>query len=260
MPASSRGAPARRRSITFTELTAASPESLAAAFAAPPEEAAPWVEAAARYGIAGAQTRWGQMLLEGLGVPKDERAALAWFKAAAGAGDAEGMTMLGRCHELGWGTPVDYAAAVYHFRRSAELGFDWGQYNLANMLMRGDGVARDRDAALRWYRAAAAQGHAKSINVVARAMEEGWDAPPDPAGAVRLYRLSAERGDFRGQFNLGTLLTDEGQIAEAVHWFRASARLANATFRRSMLTRLAERQEPEIRAVLAEVEAMLAAA
>ncbi|WP_187829917.1 tetratricopeptide repeat protein [Siccirubricoccus phaeus] len=252
-----RRAPARRQ-VSFTELTAAGPEALAAAFSAPPEEAAPWVEAAARYGIARAQTRWGQMLLDGLGVPQDEAAALFWFKSAAAAGEPEGMNMLGRCYELGRATPVDHAAAVACFRRSAEAGFDWGQYNYANMLLRGDGVAPDRAAALRWYRAAAAQGHAKSINMVARYMEEGWDMPRDPDGAARLYRLAAEGGDFRGQFNLGVLLTDAGRIEEAAQWFREAARLANPAFRRSMLARLAGRQEPEIRAVIAEVTAMLA--
>lgn len=254
-----RRAPARRRSVSFSELMAASPEALEAALNGPPEEAAPWLEAAARYGIAKAQTRWGQLLLDGLGVAQDRAAALVWFKSASAAGEPEGMNMLGRCHELGWATPIDYLAAVECFRRSAEMGFDWGQYNYANMLFRGDGVAKDRARAWRWYRAAAAQGHAKSLNMLARYMEEGWDMPRDLAGAARLYRLSAEGGDFRGQFNLGVLLTDEGRIAEAIRWFRESARLANVPFRRSILTRLANRQEPEIRTVIAEVEAMLVA-
>lgn len=253
-----RPAPAPRRSISFAELNEAGPDKLAAAFGAPPEEAAPWVEAAAKYGMARAQTLWGQMLLDGHGVAQDRDAAFFWFGSAAGAGEPEGMNMLGRCHELGWGTAIDFGEAVAWFRRSAEAGFDWGQYNYANMLLRGDGVAMDRAAALGWYRAAAAQGHAKSLNMLARYMEEGWEMPRDPEGAVKLYLLSAERGDFRGQFNLGTLLTGLGRIEEAAHWFRESARLANEPFRRSLLTRLSDRPEPEIRAVIAEVEAMLA--
>lgn len=232
----------------------ASPEALASAFAAPPEQAAPWVEAAAKYGIARAQVLWGQILLDGLGgVPQDRMAAAEWFRSAAEAGDAEGMNMLGRCHELGWGVPADAKMAAAWFRRAAEAGLDWGQYNLGNMHFRGRGVARDRAEALRWYRRAAAQGHAKAINMVARYLEEGWEGPRDPARAARLYALSAERGDFRGQFNLATLLTAHGRLEEAAMWFRRAAGGAHAAFRQEMADRLSSRPEPELRAIAREI-------
>ena len=237
----------------------ASPEQLAAAFAAPPEEAAPWIEAAAKLGMARAQALWGQYLLDAIGgVRHDPVAAVEWFRAAATAGDALGMNMLGRCLENGWGAPMDYVEAVRWFRAAAEAGLDWGQYNLANMLLRGDGVAEDRAEALRWYHAAAAQGHAKSINMVARFHEEGWVIPRDPQRAAQLYAASAQRGDFRGQFNLGVLLTAEGRIEDAVHWFREAARIAHDTFRRGMAEKLAARAEPELQAIAAEIREGLA--
>ncbi|MBR0680273.1 sel1 repeat family protein [Roseomonas eburnea] len=237
----------------------ASPEHLAAVFAAPPEEAAPWVEAAAKYGMPRAMVFWGHFLLDGLGgVTQDRAAACEWFRIAATAGEVEGMNMLGRCLENGWGTAVDEAEATRWFRRAAERGFDWGQYNVGNMYLQGRGVPEDRAEALRWYRAAAAQGHAKSINMVARFLEEGWEGPVDPQGAARLYALSAERGDFRGQFNLGALLTAEGRIDEAAHWFRMAAQNAHETFRRGMVERLAARPEPELRAIAGEIRESLA--
>jgi len=163
------------------------------------------------------------------------------------------MNMLGRCLENGWGVPVDYAEAVRWFRGAAEAGFDWGQYNLANMYLRGDGVAEDRAEALRWYRAAAAQDHAKSLNMVARFFEEGWVVPRDPQRAAQLYAISAERGDFRGQFNLGVLLTGQGRIEDAVRWFREAARGAHDMFRRGMVERLSARPEAALQAVAAEI-------
>ncbi len=245
--------PARPR-VSFDEIRDATPEALAAAFAAPPEAAAPWVEAAAKYGIARAMVFWGQILLDGLGgVAQDRAAAAAWFRAAAEAGEPEGTNMLGRCLENGWGVAEDQAAAAGWFRRAAEAGLDWGQYNLGNMFFRGRGVAEDRVEALAWYRRAAAQGHAKSINMVARYLEEGWEGPRDPAAAARLYALSAERGDFRGQFNLAALLTAEGRIEEAAAWFRRAAAGAHAAFRRAMAERLASRPEPELRALAEEI-------
>lgn len=237
----------------------ASPEQLAAAFAAPPEEAAPWIEAAAKLGMARAQALWGQYLLDAIGgVRRDPVAAIEWFRAAATAGDALGMNMLGRCLENGWAAAVDYVEAVRWFRAAAEAGFDWGQYNFANMLLRGDGIAEDRAEALRWYRAAAGQGHAKSINMVARFHEEGWVVPRDPQRAAQLYAASAERGDFRGQFNLGVLLAAQGHMEDAIPWFREAARIAHDTFRRGMVERLSARPEPELQAVAREIAATAA--
>ncbi|MBR0650969.1 sel1 repeat family protein [Roseomonas terrae] len=255
-----RNRPARpqRRTIPLSTIQQASPETLAAAFAAPPEEAAPWIEAAAMLGQARAQVLWGQYLLDALGgVARDQAAAAEWFRSAARAGDAAGMNMLGRCYENGWGIAADYAEAVRWFRGAAEAGFDWGQYNLANMYLRGDGIAEDRAEALRWYHAAAAQGHAKSINMVARFYEEGWVVARDPARAALLYAASAERGDFRGQFNLGVLLADRGEMDEATRWFREAARTAHDDFRRGMVERLAARPEPALRQVAAEIAAGL---
>ncbi len=252
--------PARppRPQVSFSMIREAGPERLAAAFAAPPEEAAPWIEAAAKLGMARAQALWGQYLLDAIGgARRDPVSAVAWFRAAATAGDPLGMNMLGRCLENGWGAPVDYVEAVRWFRAAAEAGLDWGQYNLANMYLRGDGIAEDRVEALRWYHAAAAQGHAKSINMVARFHEEGWVVPRDPARAALLYAASAERGDFRGQFNLGVLLAAQGRMEDAIPWFREAARIAHDAFRRGMVERLAARPEPELRQVAAEIAAAL---
>jgi TPR repeat protein len=247
-----------RPQLPFSTIREASPERLAAAFAAPPEEAAPWIEAAAKAGQARAQALWGQYLLDAMGgVQRDPAAAVDWFRAAAEAGEALGMNMLGRCYENGWGIGVDYEQAVRWFRAAAEAGLDWGQYNFANMLLRGDGIAEDRSEALRWYRAAAAQGHAKSINMVARFFEEGWVEPRDPQRAAALYAISAERGDFRGQFNLGVLLTAQGDIEGAVRWFREAGRGAHEAFRRGMVDRLASRPEPELQAVAREIASSL---
>ncbi|MBR0671894.1 tetratricopeptide repeat protein [Neoroseomonas soli] len=250
-------APPRRR-VSFDEFRGAGPDALAAIFAAPPEEAAPWVEAAAKYGIARAMVFWGQILLDGLGgVPQDRKAAAEWFRAAAEAGEAEGMNMLGRCYELGWGVPADAGRAAEWFRKAAEAALDWGQYNLGNLYFRGAGVELDRAEALRWYRLAAAQGHAKSLNMVARFLEEGWEGPANPRAASRLYALSAEGGDFRGQFNLAALLAADGRIEDATHWFRQAARGAHVAFRRGMVERLSSRPEPELRAIAAEIASAL---
>ena len=228
----------RLRSMTHAELRTL--------LAGDPATAAPWIQAAARYGVAEAQLRLGQMLLDGLGAPKDEAAALTWFLQAAKTGAADAMNMVGRCHENGWGTPVDLPIAADWYRRSAEAGHDWGEYNYANMLFDGRGLARDEAAAVIWYRRAADQGHARAMNLLARCFEEGWGTPHDEAMAFAWYRRSAEGGYFRAQFNYGSILAAHDRIDEALSWFDQACRAAPAESLPSMVDVLLQQTDPKL--------------
>ncbi len=182
-------------------------------------KAVPWIVSAARYGLAEAQVRLGQMLLDGVGVARDDAAAVTWFLRAANKGSSEAMNMAGRCHENGWGVAQDLATAAAWYRSSADAGYDWGQYNYANMLFDGRGVALDREQALLWYQRAADSGHARAMNLLARCHEEGWGTSPNPALAHAWYARSAHGGYFRAQFNYATVLASMGRFDEAVVWF-----------------------------------------
>jgi uncharacterized protein len=246
--------------ITLAQIREASAEQLAAAFAGPAEEAARWIAAAARAGHLDAVLLYGQILADGRGVRQDRVAAFGWFGVAAQAGDVRGITMLGRCHELGWGTPVDFPTAAALYAQAAARGYDWAQYNLATLYARGAGVAEDRAKALQLFRAAAAQGHAKSLTVLGRFLEEGWEGTPrDPAAAYALYAQAAKAGDFRAQFNLGTLLVEDGRADEALPWFRQAAASGSPDMLAVMAQRLSTRPEAPLRALAAEVAARLAA-
>jgi TPR repeat protein len=224
----------------------ATAEQLTAAFAGPPEEAARWIAAAARAGMVEAQILYGQILLEGRGVAADPAAAFAWFRTAATTGNVRAETMLGRCHELGWGTPIDLPRALEIYLEGAKRGYDWAQYNLASLLAR-DGR---RAEAFRWFRAAAGQGHAKSMTVLGRYLEEGWETPRDPAGAHALYARAAALGDFRAQFNMGTLAASP---EEALGWFTKAAASGSPGFLGQMAEALGKRPEPELQALSAEI-------
>ncbi|MGY4802808.1 tetratricopeptide repeat protein [Teichococcus aerofrigidensis] len=233
--------------ISLAQVREASAEQLARAFSGPPAEAARWIAAAARAGMVEAQFLYGQILLEGRGVPEDRRGALGWFQVAAGAGHLPSLTMVGRCHELGWGTTADLPRAATFYRQAAEQGFDWAQYNLATLLARGAGLPQDRAAALAWFRRAAAQGHAKSMTVLGRYLEAGWAGPPDPAAARALYARAAAAGEFRAQFNMGSLALEVGQEEAALDWFRRAAETGSPGFLGSMAERLLTRPEPAVR-------------
>ena len=137
------------KSITAADISATTPEQLAA-LRGPPEAYAAWIQAAADLGLLEAQAILGQMLLDGHGMARDPEAALGWFKRAAQADHLMSINMVGRCYENGWGVARDETVAAYWFRLAADRGLDWGMYNYAHMLRDGrGGVARDPAAALR---------------------------------------------------------------------------------------------------------------
>ena len=210
-------------------------------------EPAAWLESAARYGLAEAQLRLGQLLLDRQ--PPDAAAALAWFGRAAAQGSAEAMNMVGRCLENGWGGVVDLPGAADWYQRAAGAGLDWGQYNYANLLFDGRGIGQDQAEACVWYARAAAQGHARAMNLLARACEEGWGVARDPAAAGDWYRRSAEAGYFRAQYNHATLLAADGQLAEAVGWFERALAGAPVEARASMAQALSRHPDPRIAAL-----------
>lgn len=243
-----------RPPLSYAQITGKSPEELARLLDGDPAEAARLLGAAARYGVVEAQAAYAQLLLDGRGLKRDPEAAYRWFAIAAGAGLLDATNMLGRCHELGWGVPADTVQAAKHYRDAAQRGLDWGQYNYANLLARGAGVAQDRDEALLWYRRAADQGHAKSMNLVGRFVEEGWGGvAADPVAAADWYRRAAEGGDFRGQFNHGSVLARRGEVEEAAVWFRKAAATGTLGFLRSMAAHLAQQPVAGLRAIGIEV-------
>lgn len=206
------------------------PDAIAARLSGPPEERAAFVRDAAEAGVAEAQAVYGQMLLDGAGVPADPRSALGWFTRAAAQHHVMALNMVGRCYDLGWGTAVDKTRAADCYRIAAERGLDWGMYNYATLLALGEGVAEDRATALDWLQRAAAMGNAKAINFVGSFAEDGWAGPRDMAKAADCYRRAADGDDFRGCFNHARMLLDAGQVEAALPWLERAATLGNPRF------------------------------
>ncbi|MDX6806990.1 tetratricopeptide repeat protein [Terrihabitans rhizophilus] len=250
----------------FDEVMALGGDALRELVAADPAAAAPYLEAAAKYGLVNAQLAWARMLLHGEGVRRDSEAAARWFAAAAGSGNAEAENMLGRCHEHGWGVEPSREAAVRHYEAAAGKGDVWGMYNLAQLLLAGNPDEDDQRRALDLHRTAAEAGHAKSMNVVGRFCEEGWHMPKDRGAAKGWYRKAAkgwyrkaaEGGDYWAQFNLGRmLLVGEGDVAAAAHWLGRAADEGNPEFAASIAPALLARPELEIRVIGERIEARI---
>lgn len=210
-----------------------SAEALAARLAQPGPDRVALIREAAESGVAQAQLLLGQMLLDGVELPADPRAAFGWFNRAAAGHDMFALNMVGRCYELGWGTPIDMARAAECYRVAAEQGVAEAMYNHATRLALGEGVAQDHHAALGWFRRAAqAPGliGAKAANYIGSFHEDGWAVSPDRDEALRNYWIAAEGGDFRGQFNLARLLAEDGALDEALAWLARVRETATQEF------------------------------
>ncbi|MGI4732598.1 MAG: tetratricopeptide repeat protein [Janthinobacterium lividum] len=214
--------------MTGAELDALTPAEVEGLLSGPGRAA--FLSGAAEIGIAEAQLVYGQMLLDGAGVERDERAALGWFVRAAGQGHVLALNMVGRCYDQGWGTRVDKARAAQAFRIAAERGSDWAMYNYATLLALGEGVAQDRAAALGWLERAAGLGNAKALNFVGSFHEDGWVVARDLRKAASCYARAANAGDFRAMFNHARMLTDAGRTGDALRWVARAGRAGNAAF------------------------------
>jgi uncharacterized protein len=216
--------------LPINRLNAMSAEALAECLSGPPEARAALLHEAAEAGLADAQALYGQILLDGAGVPRDAAAAFGWFSKAARQGHLMALNMVGRCYDLGWGATIDKARAAACFGVAAERGLEWGMYNYATALALGEGVAEDKPAALELFRKAAALGNAKAANYVGSFHEDGWVVSRDLALAEHHYRIAAEGGDFRGQFNLARLLAARGEQGEALAWLGRVRHAATPAF------------------------------
>jgi len=196
----------------------------------PPESVAAFVRDVAEAGSAEAQAVYGQMLLDGYGIPTDGKEAIRWFARAAEQGHLIAINMIGRCYDLGWGVDIDKARAAEWYKAAALRGLDWGMYNYGTLLALGHGVPQDRAEALRWFDAAAAMGNAKAINFVGSFHEDGWVVERNLEVAAECYRRAAAGGDFRGAFNHARMLAASGKIREALTWLRRCGETATSAF------------------------------
>ncbi len=233
----------------MTSLDSLSPEDVAVRLAGPPGERAAFLRNAAEQGHAEAQAVYGQMLLDGIGVGADPRAALGWFVRAAAQHHLMALNMVGRCYDLGWGVGVDEARAAECYRVAATRGLVEAIYNYATLLTLGRGVTEDKAAALALFERAATLGYAKAVNYVGSFAEDGWACERDLVRAAACYAQAAEGGDFRGAFNHARMMLIDGKIEEAGLWLRRAIADSTPGFSNKVRQWMAAHNIAEVRAV-----------
>ena len=136
--------------------------------------AAELYEKAAKLGAIRAMTAYGNILSQGIGVPKDPIEAHKWLEKAADSGDADAQFLVGRNYERGQGgVDKDMATALQWYRKSAENDNSDAMNNLAVMYVLGEGVASDVNEAARWYQNAAEKGNGNAMFNLAALYDDG---------------------------------------------------------------------------------------
>ncbi len=178
-------------------------------------------------GTALAQYRYGQVLLEGRGGPRDLNGAVQWLQQAVAQDHLAATTLLARVYLSAPEDQRNPAAAATLLARSAARGDREAQYYLALLSSAGDGLIKDEAAAVNWLLAAAEQDHVAAQYSLSRAYARGAGTPENPAKALHWMTRAAEAGHGEAQFYLA-LTYERGQgvaqsLSAALRWYRASA-------------------------------------
>jgi len=164
------------------------------------EEAAHWLDRAAKLGFAPGQFRLGGLYEKGIGVKKNLATARDLYRAAADKGHAKAMHNLAVLYAEGVDGAADYRTASQWFRKAADHGIADSQYNLGILYARGIGVEQNFAESYKWFMLAADHGDkdaAKKRDEVAahldqqslaaaRQAAQSWTAEPQPAEATEL--------------------------------------------------------------------------
>lgn len=131
----------------------------------PDATAADWYRKAAEAGVVQAQSNYGLALMQGKGVPRDEKAAVDWFVRAADQGDPDVQNWLGLCYQDGrCGVLIDDAEAARWYMRAADSGDADAQAELGAMYKEGRGVEKDDEKALDYFMTAADAGSQAALD------------------------------------------------------------------------------------------------
>lgn len=169
----------------------------------------------------------GHLLVDGLGVEKDDHRAAELYYRAAELGYAPAANALGQCYSFAVGVRLDAVRAVGCYRRAAEAGFAPAQFHLGVCYFDGQGIRQDREEAAKWYAAAAEQGYAPAQYTLGRHYSQIMNGVEnDLAKGVLWLSRAAEQGLIRAMTYLADLYhnagTDEGDVL-AAKWYAAAA-------------------------------------
>jgi TPR repeat protein len=139
---------------------------------------------------------------------QDYAEARTLLRKGADQGNAPAQNLLGTLYENGLGGPKDEKAAARLYKLAADQGNPFAQANFGALYANGSGgLPKDEREARRLFTLAADQGVAEAQFNLGVLYENGRGGAVDYREAARLYKLAADQGMAAAQFNLGNFYT-----------------------------------------------------
>ncbi len=162
---------------------------------------------AAGAGHPASHTLIGRLYAEGLGVPKDDKAAADWYTRGAELGDVNAAFALGLIYAQGrGGFEKDYAKAAELFETAARTGHPQANYNLGLLFLNGTGKPVNEHRAARHIAYAAEKGIAAAQYDLAALYGAGTGMPFDAYEQARWLAKAADQGLATAEYEYAVLL------------------------------------------------------
>ena len=186
-------------------------------------------------GTALAQYRYGRVLIEGRGGPKDLPGAVLWLTKSAEQNHIEALTLLARIYlsnipqsqDIPTELKRDPVQAAELLSRAAALGHPDAQYYLAMLYGSGDGVAQDDTAAFNWMLAAAGQEYVEAQYELSRIYSRGIGTELNTPEALRWLERAASNNHVKAQYFLAAAYESgngvDQNMKQAIDWYRRAA-------------------------------------
>ncbi|MBX9757719.1 MAG: sel1 repeat family protein [Beijerinckiaceae bacterium] len=185
-----------------------------------PVEAVRWYRLAAERGDRQAQFAMGVAHLNGVGAPKDKKAAREWLQKAAAQNHGGALYNLG---VIAIDNDIqDFPGAAALFRKAAELGDMDAAYGLSVFYREGTGVPRDKAESIRWLQRAAQESHVAAMVEFAVVVFNGDGVEKNEAGAAKLFGRAAQANSPVAQNRLARMFAAgrgvRMDMVEAMKW------------------------------------------
>ncbi|KAK8840864.1 hypothetical protein M9Y10_027691 [Tritrichomonas musculus] len=150
---------------------------------------------AARKGHRKAMYKYGTMLYDGDGIPKNEAEGAKYIKTAAHNGEVDAMYTYGMMVKKGENDfTYDSQKVVRYLKKSADKGKPEAMYAFATMLLNGDGISKSKESGLLYMKVAAHRENVDAMYEYGVMLKDGIGTAANKTKAARYLKKAADRG------------------------------------------------------------------
>lgn len=139
----------------------------------------------------------------GIGVDRNEYAAIQCYEKSAKQNNPFAQHALGGCYWLGQGVRQDDQTAIALFMAAASQDFVWAVHQLGDLYCYGDGIEKDLEQAKSYYQRASDLGFTVATRKLGHLYYFGKGIERDREKGCLLYKEAADEGDVHSAFNIG---------------------------------------------------------